>query len=65
MDPNDRPIDRALKEIDRLNIIVAGLEREVTFLNLKMNRFIISMNDKKKKEEEEDFVDVKRTGSWW
>ena len=65
MDPNDRPIDRALKEIDRLNIITTGLQKEVTFLNLQMNRFIISMNDKKKKEEEEDFVDVKRTGSWW
>ena len=66
MDPKDRPIDRALKEIERLNIIVTGLQREVTFLNLQINPFIISMNDKKQKEQEESsYVDVKRTGYWW
>tara|TARA_R110000772_G_scaffold146421_1_gene256550 strand:+ start:1382 stop:1582 length:201 start_codon:yes stop_codon:yes gene_type:complete len=63
MDPKDRPIDRALKEIERLNIIVTGLQREVTFLNLQINPFIISLNDKKQKEKEESsYVDVKRTG---
>ena len=63
MNPNDRPIDIALEEIKRLNIIVTGLQREITFLNLQINPFIISMNDKKQKEKEESsYVDVKRTG---
>ena len=56
---SDRPIDIALEEIKRLNIRVAGLEREITFLSLKINPFIISMNDKKKTDKEEEYVSVK------
>ena len=56
---SDRPIDIAIKEIERLNIKVAGLEREITFLSLKINPFIISMNDKKKTDQEEEYVSVK------
>ena len=62
---SDRPIDQALKEIERLNIKVAGMEREVTLLNLQMNRFIIAMNVKKQKEKEENSYVTVKSSSWW
>ena len=62
---SDRPIDQALKEIERLNIKVAGMEREVTLLNLQMNRFIIAMNVKKQKEKEENSYVTVTSSSWW
>ena len=65
MDPKDRPIDIALEEIKRLNIKVAGMEREITFLNLQINPFIIAMNDKKQKEKEENSYVTVKSSSWW